>query len=117
MANSKSWSLKHIIWSALAAIVVWSAVGFNWVGFGFDWMTQAGANQIATEAVVENLAGICVAQARAAPDAESALKEFADLQSWKQREYVETARWAVMPGSESSQNGVAELCANKLRQT
>ena len=99
------------------AILVWSAVGFNWFGFGFDWMTQGSARQLANKVVVENLAGICVAQALAAPDAESALKQFKDLQSWKQREYIETARWAIMPGSELSENRVAELCATKLRET
>ncbi|MDH3280943.1 MAG: hypothetical protein OEQ18_07415 [Gammaproteobacteria bacterium] len=118
MAERKlPWSAPQIIWSALFAIVVWSAVGFSWFGVGFDWMTQGSAKQLSTKAVTESLATICVAQAQAAPDAESALQQFKDLQTWKQREFIETARWAIMPGSESSQSGVAELCATKLRQT
>ena len=118
MATEKlQWSPPQIIWSALLAIVVWSAIGFSWMGFGFDWMTQGSAQQMSTKAVVESLAKICVAQAQAAPDSASALKQFKDLQSWKQRDFIEEARWAVMPGSESSQSGVAELCADKLRET
>ena len=96
---------------------VWSAIGFSWMGFGFDWMTRGSAQQMSSKAVVESLATICVAQAQAAPDSASALKQFNDLQSWKQRDFIEEARWAIKPGSESSQSGVAELCADKLRDT
>ena len=115
--NKRPWSPPQIIWSALIAVVVWSAVGFSWFGHGFNWTTQGGAEQMKAKAVMESLATICVAQAHGAPDAEAALEEFAALSSWKQREFIEKARWATMPGSESAQSGVAELCATKLRQT
>jgi len=65
-------------------------------------------------AVVENLAGICVAQARAAPDSAAKLKQLAELETWKRRDFVENAAWATMPGSDSSQSGVADLCIVKL---
>jgi hypothetical protein len=80
-------------------------------------MTEGSAEQMSATAVMETLATICVAQARSAPDAEVALKQLAELSSWKQRDFVETARWATMPGGESAQSGVAALCATKLRQT
>ena len=118
MAESKRpWSPPQIIWSALIASVVWSAVGFSWFGHGFDWTTQVGASRMSTNAVVENLAGICVAQARNSPGAEAALKELAALQNWKRREFIEKAQWAIMPGSASAQSGVADLCATKLLAT
>lgn len=115
MATSKrSWSPPQIIWSVGIAIVVWTAVGFSWFGHGFNWMTQARAEQVSENAVKESMATICVAQARKAPDAESSLKALAALESWKRREFVETANWATMPGNESAQSGVADLCAVKL---
>ncbi len=115
MANNKRpWSPPQMIWSALIAVVVWSAIGFNWFGYGFDWSTQVGASRMSTNAVVENLATICVAQAKKAPDAEAALKQLAALQNWKRREFIEDAQWAIMPGSDSAQSGVADLCATKL---
>ncbi|MDX2313506.1 MAG: hypothetical protein QNL90_05495 [Gammaproteobacteria bacterium] len=118
MAESKRpWSPPQIIWSALIAMVVWSAVDFSWFGHGFDWTTQVGASRMSTDAVVENLAGICVAQARNSSGAEAALKELATTQKWKQREFIEKAQWATMPGSESAQSGVADLCATKLLAT
>lgn len=118
MAESKqSWAPTQMIWSALIAVVVWTGVGFNWFGFGFNWQTQSSAERVTSNAVTENLATICAAQARNAPDAAAALEKLAGLSTWKRREFVETAQWANMPGSESPQNGVAELCATKLIKT
>jgi hypothetical protein len=66
---------------------------------------------------LDDLAGICVAQARNSPGAEAALKELAALENWKRREFIEKAQWAIMPGSASAQSGVADLCATKLLAT
>ena len=115
--NKRTWSPPQIIWSALIAVVVWSAVGFSWFGHGFNWMTQGSAGQVSANAVKENLAVICVAQARKSLGADAALKELAELDSWKRREFVESAQWANMPGSESAQSGVADLCVTKLLET
>ena len=92
------WSLPQIIWSALIAIVVWSAVGFSWFGYGFDWTTQVGASRMSTEVLVDNLASICVAQARSSSDADAWLAKLAALQNWKQREFIEEAQWASNQG-------------------
>lgn len=114
--NAKSWSAPQIIWSALIAIVLWSAVGFNWFGKGFNWQTNASAQAMTTNAVKDSMATICAAQARSAPDSDAELKKLAELSSWKRREFVEKANWATMPGSEKATHGVAELCATKLTE-
>lgn len=115
--NKRPWSPTQIIWSAIIAVVAWSAVGFSWFGQGFDWQTKGAADQMTATAVTENLAEICVAQARGAPESEATLKEFAALSSWKRREFIEKTSWATMPGGESAQSGVAQLCATKLSET
>ena len=112
--NKRPWSPPQMIWSAIAGIVVWSAVGFSWFGHGFDWTTQVGAERMSNNAVVEQLASICVAQANSSPNAAEAIKKLAAVQDWKRREFIETANWATMPGSTSAQSGVADLCATKL---
>jgi len=118
MADSKRpWSPPQIIWSAIIGIAVWSAVGFSWFGYGFDWTTQVGARRMSESDLTEHLATICVAQARSSTGAEAALKELAAVSNWKRREFVEKAQWAIMPGSESEQSGVADLCATKLLAT
>ena len=114
--NKQRWSPPQMIWSALIAVVVWSALGFSWFGYGFNWMTEGNANQMTKAAVAEVFAEICVAQARSAPDAEVALKELSELSNYKQANFVEASGWATMPGSDSATSGVAALCANKLRQ-
>lgn len=118
MADEKRpWSPPQIIWSAPIAIVVWSAIGFSWFGYGFNWTTQLGASRMSNVALIENLASICVAQAKSSPDADTALKELAAVQNWKRRGFIEEAKWAVMPGSDAAKSGVADLCAEKLLNT
>ncbi len=68
-------------------------------------------------AVTENLATICAAQARSSPNAEASIKELSGLSTWKQGEFVEKANWATIPGIDSVQRDTVELCASKLRQT
>lgn len=114
--NKQRWSPRQMVWSALIAVVVWSGLGFSWFGYGFDWMTEGSARQLVKAAVAENFSEICVAQARSAPDAEVTLKEFSELSSYKQANFVETSGWAIMPGGDSATSGVASLCANKLRE-
>jgi len=114
--NTRPWSPPQIIWSGVIAVVVWSAVGFSWFGPGFDWSTKGGAAQMAANDLAENLATICVAQARNAPNSNAALTEFSELSSYKQSVFVKTSGWAIMPGSDSDANNVAKLCANKLRE-
>ena len=114
--NLKSLSLPHLAGAALVAIFVWSAIGFSWFGYGFNWTTAAGAEQMTATAVKEQMASICVAQARNTPDSEAVLAQFAALETWKQSNFVEASHWATMPGSDSAHSGVAALCANKLRQ-
>jgi len=115
--HKRPWSPPQIIWSAIVGIAIWSAVGFSWFGHGFDWTTQVGARQMSNNDLVEQLATICVAQARSSVGAEAALKEFATVTQWKRREFIEKTQWAIMPGSAAAQSGVADLCATKLLAT
>lgn len=112
--NKRPWSPPQIIWSAIVAILVWSGVGFSWFGTGFGWRTQAVAMESTATALKEQLATICVAQARNSLNAETALKTMSELQSWKRGEFVKDEKWANMPGSDSPESGVATLCATKL---
>lgn len=115
--NKRPWSPPQIIWSALIATVVWTAVGFSWFGPGFNWTTQSSATQMSEQAVQNSLAAICVAQARSSANAEASIQELSGLSSWKQGEFVEKAKWADIPGIESGKSEIAELCASKLSAT
>jgi hypothetical protein len=106
-----------MIGAALLAIVLWSAAGFSWFGYGFNWETQTSAARMSNELLVENLAKICESQALKSVGAEASIKKLATVQSWKQSTFVKEAGWATMPGSERAENGVADLCAEKLLKT
>ena len=110
-------STRQVIWSALAGIVIWTAVGFNWFGYGFNWQTRSASDIYTSNILADNLANICVAQARNASNTETAMKEFVDLDHWKRRKFVETERWAVMPGSEEPVKGVIDACVDKLLES
>jgi len=115
--NKRPWSPPQIILSAVIAIVVWSAVGFSWFGHGFNWSTAASAKRMSTGDIAEQLATICVAQARGSADADAEMKKLSALQVWERRKFIEDAEWAIMPGSDDEQSGVADLCAAKLLAT
>lgn len=115
--NKRPWSPPQIIWSALIATVVWTAVGFSWFGPGFNWTTQGSATQMSEKAVQNSLATICAAQARSSPNAETSIQELSGLSTWKRGEFVEKANWANIPGIESGESKIAELCATKLSAT
>ena len=106
-----------MIFTALITILVWSAIGFSWFGFGFNWETQTTAARMSNTTLVENLAMICEDQARKSFGADKAIEELAALAQWKRHTFVEAAGWATMPGADSAQSGVAELCGNNLIKT
>jgi hypothetical protein len=115
--NKRPWSPPQIIWSALIATVVWTAVGFSWFGPGFNWTTQGSATQMSGKAVRNSLATICAARARSSPNAETSTQELSGLSTWKQGDFVEKANWANIPEIESGKSKIAELCATKLIAT
>ena len=72
---------------------------------------------MSTNTPTVHLATICVAQARGSTGAKAALKKLAAVSTWKRRNFIEKPEWAIMPGSESDQSSVADLCATKLLET
>lgn len=117
MADPKRpWSPPQLIWSAVVAMVVWSGIGFDWLGFGFGWTTHSDAKQMTVDVVQEYRAAICVAQASNGSGSTASLQRFAELDQWRQRKYVEKFKWAIVPGAEIEEHGVADLCARKLRE-
>jgi hypothetical protein len=72
------------------------------------------AKETAADAVAERLGAICVAQFNADSAREQKLKEMKEKESWDQSRYVETQRWAIMPGEDKRDNRVADACATQL---
>ena len=89
------------------------------VGFAAGWVVTAGAAQqeaerVAQEAVVEELAPICVAQFKQDPDKTEELKKLQKESAWSRGDYVEKQGWATMPGSQSANTDISDECAKKI---
>jgi alpha/beta superfamily hydrolase len=107
-------SVKSALWGAVGGAVALAIVGFSWGG----WVTGASAERTAKSrseaAVVTALAPICASQFQKAPDAAAQQAVFIKKGSWEQKKLVETAGWAMMPGSKDVAPGVAEACASLI---
>ncbi len=101
-------------WSAIGGALVTMYVGFNVVG----WMTNGTANALAKEAaataVAERLGTICVAQFNLDTAKSQKLSEMKGKDAWENARYIDKQSWAIMPGEEKPESGVADACARQL---
>lgn len=73
---------KRFYGGIAVGMIVLAAFGLNWVGeFGFGWVLGSQVEQMASEAVEERLAQLCVARVRQDPNTESALAELRSTQA------------------------------------
>jgi alpha/beta superfamily hydrolase len=103
-------TVKSALWGAVGGALALAIVGFSWGG----WVTERTANGRSEAAVVTALAPICASQFQKAPDAAAQQAVFIKKGSWEQKKLVETAGWAMMPGSKDMAPGVAEACASLI---
>jgi hypothetical protein len=106
--------IKVGLWSGIGGAVLATYVGFNFGG----WMTTGGAMAMAKEsaanAVAERLGSICVAQFNRDTAKSQKLIEMKHKDAWESGRYIDQQSWAIMPGAEKSEPGVAEACAKQL---
>ncbi|MCY4591858.1 MAG: hypothetical protein OXE86_15130 [Alphaproteobacteria bacterium] len=108
---------EHIKPFTAGAVV--GAIALSIVMFSTGWAvtsstSHTNARKMSQDAVVENLAGICVAQFEGAADKDGKLDKLVQTESWKRGRYVSDQGWATMPGSESPTRDVAKVCAQRL---
>jgi hypothetical protein len=97
------------------------AVALLIVIFSAGWVVTSGsaeaqAKQVASQAVIDRLAPISMAQFQADPNREAGVSEMKALQSWKRSEYVMGKGWAKMPGEKESDSSVAAECAKRIAE-
>jgi hypothetical protein len=109
--------IKPFVWGmAVGAIVLLIVV------FSAGWVVTSGsaetkAKAMVTDAVMERLAPIAVAQFMQDPNREERLKELKKLESWganNRSDYVQKQGWATMPGEKEPDGRVADECARRL---
>ena len=101
-------------WSALGGAIALAFVGFNYGGWVTGGTAAAMAKEVAANAVAERLGTICVAQFNQDSNKGQKLKEMKDKDTWDKGRFIETQRWAIMPGDDKPDSRVADSCARLL---
>ena len=107
-------NIKTFAWGMATGMVVLLIVIFSagWVVTSHS--AKATAHEISTNAVVDRLVPISVAQFMQDPNRKERLKELKALDFWKRTDYVKKHGWAIMPGEKESDYNVASECARRL---
>ena len=108
--------IKPAVWGAVFGAVGMMIVGFYWMG----WTLGHTATRMAAEAreagVVAALTPFCVANYMKQPDAVAKLALLReDTSMYTQRDIIEKAGFATMPGNTEPRSGLAAACAVALR--
>jgi hypothetical protein len=108
--------IKPAVWGAVFGAVGIMIAGFSWMGWNLGHTTQRLVSERSESAVVTALTPFCVANYMKQPDAAkklAVLKE--DTSSYTQREIIEKAGFATMPGNKEPSSGLAAACEIALR--
>ena len=106
--------IKPFVWGMGAGAIVLLIVIFSagWVVTSNS--AKATAHEISTNAVVDRLAPISIAQFMQDPNRKEQLMELKKLDSWKRTDYVKKQGWAIMPGEKDSDYNVSREVARLL---
>jgi hypothetical protein len=106
--------IKLGLWSGLGGAIVATYVGFNMAGWVTGGTAQVMAKELAANAVAERLGKICVAQLNLDKAKTQKLVEMKDKDAWEKGIFINKQTWAIMPGDEKPESGVADACAKQL---
>ena len=111
-------SVKPAVWGAIFGAVGITILGFSQFGWTLGHTTQRLVTEGRESAVVSALTPFCVANYLKQPDADKQLAALrADTSSYTQRDLIEKAGFATMPGSKEPTSGLAAACEQALRTT
>jgi hypothetical protein len=110
-------SLTRLLQGIAIGFVLTVAVGFNWVGPGFGWVTGGSVEKIANNraetAVIAVLAPICAEKFLAQPDVAAKKVAFEKIQSWKRRDEL-PKEWTTLPGGSYQNSGLVDACSAEI---
>ena len=108
--------IKFGLLSAAGGAIVVAVIGFNWGGWVTTGTAEAMAKEIAATAVAERLGSICVAQFNKDSQRTQKLNEIKGQDTWGIGRYIDKQSWAIMPGDEKADSGVADACAKYFKK-
>jgi hypothetical protein len=109
--------IKPFVWGMAVGMIVLLIVVFSAGWVVTSGTAKAEAKVMASNAVMDRLAPIAVAQFMQDPKKEERLKEMKKLETWganSRSDYVQEKGWATMPGEKKPDREVADECARRL---
>jgi hypothetical protein len=110
-------SLTRLLQGIAIGFVLTVAIGFNWVGPGFGWVTggtvEKIANNRAETAVIAVLAPICAEKFLGQPDVAAKKAAFAKIDSWKRRDEL-SKEWTTLPGGSYQNSDLVDACSAEI---
>ena len=109
--------IKPFVWGMAVGMIVLLIVVFSAGWVVTSGTAKAEAKVMASNAVMNRLAPIAVAQFMQDPNKEARLNELKKLESWganNRSDYVQEKGWATMPGEKKPDSEVADEVARRL---
>jgi hypothetical protein len=108
--------IKPMAWGGVFGAIGIMIVGFAWLGWTLDHTSKRLVAQGSESAVIAALTPFCVSNYLMQPDAAQKLAVLrADSSSYTQRDIIEKAGFATMPGNTEPSSGLAAACATALQ--
>jgi hypothetical protein len=110
-------SLTRLVQGAAVGCALTVAIGFNWVGPGFGWVTGGTVDKIANKraetAVIAVLAPICAEKFLAQPDVAAKRVALEKIESWKRRDEL-AKEWTTLPGNSYQNSDLVDACSAEI---
>jgi len=107
-------SLTRLLQGIAVGFVLTVAIGFNWFGPGFGWVTGGALEKISSKraetAVIAVLAPVCADKFLAQADVAAKKVAFAKVDSWKRRDEF-PKEWVTLPGDSYPNSDLVDACS------
>jgi hypothetical protein len=110
-------SLTRLLQGIAVGFVLTVAIGFNWFGPGFGWVTGGTVDKIANNraetAVIAVLAPICAEKFLAQSDVVAKKAAIAKIDSWRRRDEL-PKEWTTLPGGSYQNSDLVDACLTEI---
>ena len=111
-------SVARLAQGAIIGFFLTAAIGFNWAGFGFGWVTGGTAETRAADrekvALVKALAPVCAQKFRAQLDLPVQVAALKGVSSWQRDRYLVEHNFVIPSGEYGIDSAVASACLSLL---
>lgn len=101
-------------WSSVGIVLATIIVGFGWGGWVGGGTAKEMAEEAATEARAQLVAGVCVQRFVNSDGFVDRLTKLKKADSWDREDLIKKGEWASLPGMEEPVENAADLCASDL---